>query len=385
MDGFEAPTTKFVSRGVTHVLSMKTSIKADTGDGTTNPPAERAGWGGDGAEDGTLRGFLAEAVKQHFTRRLDRVVDVDFRSPEPAEADAVAEFQLNLGRQNELELAACPTVRSPGRRGPARFPGSGAGAMQLLSRQRGRQFSVDRQQPQLRHRNTRHLAVDARHLQWRTIERWRLRGRGLSQPDLESNAFGNGTFSPPPLIEAADTAPFFHDNLKILSGGSQDLEDAIVFYSRNDFKLSPGAQETTDFFGTEPDLQSQDAGVIVLFLDTLNGALNMDIARQRLNAALTLVQRFGNTGVDVQKKLMELARVEIDDAIEVLSDPGDVLYPIAIDRLNGARDEINQGIAASTSGGRLNRIDNALSRVINARDQIGDNVTFQLGQGNLMF
>jgi hypothetical protein len=385
VDGFEAPTTKFVSRGVTHVLSMKTSIKADTGDGTTNPPSERAGWGGDGAEDGTLRGFLAEAVKQHFTRRLDRVADVDFRSPEPAEADAVAEFQLSLGRQNELQLQRVRLFdprAEDGRlafldpeRGRCNFCHANAGANSQVTGN-NRNFDTGT-------RNSSPLTLGT--FNGQPMSDGGFGGRGLTDPDLVPNAFGKGTFSPPPLIEAADTAPFFHDNLKILSGGAQDLQDAIVFYTRNDFKLSPGAQETTDFFGTEPDLQPQDAGAIVLFLDTLNGALNMDIARQRLNAALTLVQRFGNTGVDIQKKLMELARVEIDDAIEVLSDPADVLYPVAIDRLNGARDEINQGLAASTSGERLNRIDNARSRVLNARDQIGDNVTFQLGQGNLMF
>jgi methionine aminopeptidase len=87
----------------------------------------------------------------------------------------------------------------------------------------------------------------------------------------------------------------------------------------------------------------------------------------------------------VQRKLMELARVELDDAVEVLSAPADPIYPVALDRLALARDEIARGIAAATSGQRLNRLSNAIARVINARDQVGDNVTFQLGQGNLMF
>ena len=68
VDGFEDATHKFVLRGVPHVLSMKTSIAADTGDGTTNPPIERTGWGGDGASaDGSLRQFLTGAVTQHYT------------------------------------------------------------------------------------------------------------------------------------------------------------------------------------------------------------------------------------------------------------------------------------------------------------------------------
>jgi len=111
----------------------------------------------------------------------------------------------------------------------------------------------------------------------------------------------------------------------------------------------------------------------------------MDLARQRLEAAKTLVRLFGDTRADVQKRLMELARVEIDDALEVLAPFGDGLYPVAVDRLGLARQEIGQGLAVPTPGERANRIDNAISRVLNARDQVGDNVTFQLGQGNLLF
>src|SRR6266700_3321126 len=47
IDGFEDPTHKFSVRSVPHVLSMKTSITADTGDFTTIPPVERTGWSGD--------------------------------------------------------------------------------------------------------------------------------------------------------------------------------------------------------------------------------------------------------------------------------------------------------------------------------------------------
>lgn len=162
-------------------------------------------------------------------------------------------------------------------------------------------------------------------------------------------------------------------------------QDAINFYGQLTFKNSPGAQATTDFFGTPPDLQSSDAGDITRFLQALNGAFNMDIARQRLGAARTLAIQFGNTRADVQLELMVLARAEIDDALEVLSSPADDIYPVAIDRLTLARGEIEQGLIAPTAGQRQNRIDNALSRVLNARDQVGDNVTFQLGQGNLMF
>jgi cytochrome c peroxidase len=382
VDGFEAPTTKFVSRGVTHVLSISTSIAPDTGDGTTNPPTERAGWGGDGAEDGTLKGFLAEAVKQHFTKSLARIPNEDFRTPTPDEAEAVLQFQRSLGRLNELNLQNVRLFDAgaeEGRRaflaperGRCNFCHSNAGANSQLS---GKNRNFDS--------GTRSVfsSLTRGTFNGEILEDGGFGGRGLDAPDLEGRAFGNGTFSPPPLIEAADTPPFFHNNLKILSGGAQNLEDAIAFYGQGGFKGSPGAAETTAFFGTPPDLQTADAGDITRFLRTLNGAFNIDIARQRLNAARTLVQRFGNAQADVQLGLLELARVEIDDAVEVF----DSMYPVATERLAAARDEINLGLAASTAAQRANRIDNAISGVLNARDQVGDNITFQLGQGNLMF
>jgi hypothetical protein len=391
VDGFGDPTHRFVSRGVSHVLSTKTSINADTGDGTTNPPSQRAGWGGDGSLDGTLRGFLEDAIKQHLTKTLDREPGVDFRLPTAAEANATEQFQLNLGRQNELDLERV-TLFDPGaeegrrafldpNRGRCNFCHSNAGAN---SQQTGNNRNFDT--------GTRSLSeLTLGSFDDRPLRDAGFGGRDLAEPNFSTfggdtnDAFGNGTFSPPPLIEAADTAPFFHDNLHLIGSSPQDLEDAIVFYSRATFNDSPAALALTEFFGTPLELQSSDLGVIARFLRALNGAFNMDIGRQRLEAALTLVRRFGNTRADVQTTLMELARVEIDDAIEVLSSPADVIYPVALDGLALARDDIHQGLGAPTSVERENGISNALARLNDARDQVGANVTFQLGQGNLMY
>src|SRR5882724_6505830 len=106
IDGFEDPTHKFSVRSVPHVLSMKTSITPSTVDGTTIPPVERTGWGGDGAPgDGSLRQFLNGAITQHYTKTLQRRVGTDFRLATAQELDLVSTFQLALGRLNELNLA----------------------------------------------------------------------------------------------------------------------------------------------------------------------------------------------------------------------------------------------------------------------------------------
>ena len=115
-------------------------------------------------------------------------------------------------------------------------------------------------------------------------------------------------------------------------------------------------------------------------------AFNLDIAKQRARGALTLFNRFGDSRKDVQIKLLQLAVNEIDDAIAVLTSVRTTqpFYPVAVERLGLAKAEIAAAIAAPASS-RGGKISNAVSRIENARDQIGANVTFQLGEGNLMF
>jgi hypothetical protein len=43
------------------------------------------------------------------------------------------------------------------------------------------------------------------------------------------------------------------------------------------------------------------------------------------------------------------------------------------------------GLAATSWSVRQNRISNAISRCLNARDLFGSNINFVLGKGNLMF
>ena len=57
-----------------------------------------------------------------------------------------------------------------------------------------------------------------------------------------------------------------------------------------------------------------------------------------------------------------------------------------MDRLGLAKAEIAAALAVgATWQTRQSRISNAISRVQNARDQLGANINFQLGQGNLLF
>src|SRR6185312_9941292 len=103
-DGFDNLATKFVLRSVPHLLGLQHS-RTPIQPGSPNPPAERLGWAGDGAPGaGTIRDFAVGAITQHFTKTLNRVPGTDFRLPTNAEMDALAAFQLALGRQQDLNL-----------------------------------------------------------------------------------------------------------------------------------------------------------------------------------------------------------------------------------------------------------------------------------------
>lgn len=393
VDGFQDPTHRFVSRSVQHVLSLATSITRDPADGTPSPPLERTGWDGSGVGDGSLRAFLEGAVKQHFPKNLARRPGIDFRVPTAQEADLTRTFQLSLGRLNELNLEQVRIFDPEGENGRQAFMDPNRGRCNVCHFNAGANF-----QDSGKNRNIDNGIRFAGSVNLLTLGSFGdialsdggFGGQDLAAPNIDANgigfpnAFGNVTFSPPPLIEAADTPPFFHNAFKAFSQPPDDLDGAIRFYSFTAFGMSLGAQMLEQRFGTPLNLEPVNAFAIGRFLRVLNGAFNIDIAKQRLEGANTLVIRFHDTRADIQKRLMELAVVEIDDALQVLAEEFD-LYPIATERLNQAKQEIALGLAATSWSVRQNRISNAISRCLNARDLFGSNINFVLGKGNLMF
>ncbi len=387
VDGFEDPTHKFVVRSVPHVLSLATSIAADTGDGTTIPPTDRTGWGGDGSPgDGSLRSFLTGAVTQHYTKTLARVPGVDFRLPTSDELDATLAFQMSLGRLNELDLTQVNLFDAEANTGRQAFLDPQRGRCNVCHTNAGANF-IDTHKNRNFDTNTRIATAG----QVGTFDGLPFfdagfGGQGLAHPNFDAlglgfnNSLGNGTFSPPPLIEAADTAPFFHNN----AFGSE-IEDAVFFYL-GPFSVSPAAALLTQRFGTPINFSTPDGFAIGRFLRALNIAFNLDLAKQRARAALTLFNRFRDTRVDVQIKLLQLAENELDDALFVLSSNRTTqpFYPVSVDRIGLAKSEIDTAITSPASS-RGGHISNAVSRIENARDPIGANITFNLGQGNLMF
>lgn len=396
VDGFEDPTHKFVIRSVPHTLSLATSIAVDPGDpNTTTPPLQRTGWGGDG---GSLQNFLATAIEQHYPRTLQRRPGVDFRVATAQELQLVEQFQLALGRLNDLNLDQVNLFDAQAQVGRVAYLDPMRGRCQVCHANGGANF-----QDTNLNRNFDTGTRNAQNGQFTVpvfdgvaLFDGGFGGKNLPHPNVLTvdfmppntplNGFGNNTFNTPPVIESADTLPGFHTNTFGPFPNAADIENVVSFYATSLFLDSKAARDLDLRFGA-PANPAPDIENIGRFIRALNVALNVDMAKQRLRASLTILNRFHDQQLTVQKGLIDLATAEIDDALEVLTAARVTkpFYPVAVDRLNLAKTEIAAALAAPTWTQRQGPLSNAISRTENARDQIGANITYTLGSGDLFF
>ncbi|HEV8701785.1 MAG TPA: hypothetical protein VGV60_10990 [Candidatus Polarisedimenticolia bacterium] len=406
VDGLENPTVKFVMRGVPHTLSVGTSVR---------PPAdgrnavERTGWSGDGAPDsGALRLFANGAVVQHFTKRLNRVVNVDFRLPTQTELDSIEAYLRSTGRTNELNLAGV-SLSDPGAELGRRIfnnnntdPTIGSGKCLNCHRNAGANLgngtngNFDTGVENVPHpaRNTESFPFDG--------------GFGTAARDCNGDAindcFGDGTFNAPPLIEAADTPPFFHNNV------ARTVEDSVAFYSSPQFQASPSGAIVGGIA-----LSAQETQNVAAFLRVINAAFNVDMAIQRNDAGIALensaplgtcsggepvlqsdLSPSGDSpGVDCAaggdetgkretiNKLLSLSNEEAQDAIDVLNARS--LHPDAVTLLQSAINKNNQAIATFASQQRKDLMQSARSDLSAARLRFGTGIGLTMGEGNLLF
>jgi len=304
-DGFEDPTEKFVLRSVSHLFGLGSTIQSNA----TTAPFEQTGWSGDGAPNsGTLRDFSTGAVVQHFTKTLDRVAGVDFRLPTDAELDALLAFQLSLGVPATLDLQNLRLTNTAAERGRVLF------------------ITEDSEDGNKRaakcnacHRNAGALTVaginqnfdtgveNAAHAADVTGAPRPLDGGFGTQLDEFTGGFGDGTFNPPPLVHAADTAPFFHNNV------AATLEDAIAHYESNEFRMSPEGQRLllADSGGRELTV---DVDALAAFLRVINIMENIRSSVAHLELAKTFV-----TAAGIQKVLTQ-SMVDLNDVQKVLAE-----------------------------------------------------------------
>ncbi len=335
-DGFDDLENNFNMRGIPHTLALRTSV--DSRDGA------RTGWSGDGAPgDGSLRSFATGAVIQHFPLTLNRVPGVDFRLPTDEELDALEEFMLSLGRQEDLQLPL-PLEGIVASRGQEIFLDNNLGKCNVCHVNAGANA------------DPRIFGEGAGNLSFNTgvedlpDQPARLTDE-LVPPDDGFATPGNGEFNTPPLIEAGDTGPFFHNN------SVETIEVAVAFYNGDAFNNSPAGQLLRSATGSGINLDATQVVAVAAFLRVIN-------ALENIRASLEILRRAESTNRRADFKNLRLALEETDDAIMVLAGGG--LHPQAVQHLKEARALTAR--AAERRSKKLTR--QAISALERARDAL---------------
>jgi cytochrome c peroxidase len=359
VDGMDDLVNKFTMRGIPHTLALRNSLTPSATDGTTNPPVQRTGWGGDGAPgNGSLRSFATGAVTQHFTKTLRRIPGTDFRLPTDRELDAMEAFQLSLGRQQDLALplrlkdpivARGQTIfLSPQGRCNACHGNAGANASFDPGKNRNFNTGVESQVDR-----PTELILTSRNLDLTPAFPENLVPRdggfgNIGNPQTPGSGtgsvvdgFGVGSFNTPPLVEAADSGPFFHDN------SVKTIEGAVAFYTSAAFGNSPA--------GPRIPLEATQIEAISAFLRAINALENIRSARELATTAQSLHSD------PRAAPLLRQAIAEIRDAIEVLT--GADLHPDAVKNLRMAANLIKPG-SGSVSPDAITQLDRARGAIV---------------------
>jgi mono/diheme cytochrome c family protein len=306
LDGFDDLENRFTMRGVPHVLGLRVSV--------ASPQGPRTGWSGDGAPaDGSLRAFATGAVIQHFPKTLDRVAGVDFRLPTEEELDALEAFQLSLGRQEDLALPLALKGTVP-KRGQEIFLDDRLGKCNVCHRNAGANRAPG---------NNANFNTGIEDLPDQPAK---LTGERVPRDDGFGRP-GDNTFNTPPLVEAADTGPFFHNN------AIETIEGAVAFFNGQTFNNSPSGRflASTDPNGVGIRLDGTQIVAVAAFLRVINALENI---RQSIELLRTS-EGLGFSKHAEAQRLLRRAASETKDSINVLAGGG--LHPEAVAELERAR------------------------------------------------
>jgi len=376
----EGPTVRFVLRSVPHNLSQGTSVTRPSFE--PNPPAESTGWSGDGAPSsgtnasgvpmtGRLADFTNGAINQHFTRSLNRVIGTDFRQATEPEGQAVATFMRALGRTNEISLNAVTFSDPDADAGRVRFMNSlcntchnNAGANDNGSNQ--------------------NFLTGVEGVRNPALAGFPFDGGFGAFGGGPPFAIGNASFNTPPVIEAADSGPFFHTDTQVLNSNDpaqntdsvQTIEQAVGFYNSSQFQLGFTATEIRN---------------VARFLRALNAVFNIQMASNRIIGARNMGNALGNVArVDrMQRRLAQMTLFELDDAVRVLSQGVVNLNPAQADRVRTARTRIETvvntiGTTATAFNIRMSNLGSAFNDLDLADTEISANITFNIANGTRM-
>jgi hypothetical protein len=295
---------------------------------------------------------------------LDRIPGVDFRFPTDSELDAIEAFLLSLGRPDELDLSTLKLKDSNASAGLTLFNNE-VGKCSLCHFNAGANHAISDCGTTCgtQNANFNNGVEDA--ASHPTIAPGlalpRDGGFGTDSSGQVTNvpnqdgSFGNGTFNTPSLVEAADSPPFFHNNLV------DTVEEAVGFYNLTFFNDSPAAKMAQ--IGPI-SLTSSDVNQIAAFLRVINALENIRSAQQKLTNA------FAASNPPRADKLLELATVDVKDAIRILKESPLSLHPGAQAILENAIAFCDAGRKTGNKAKRDASINAAMGALVQARGDI---------------
>jgi cytochrome c peroxidase len=292
-----------------------------------NPP-ERLGWGNDGAP---LRDFALVAIAQHAPRTLGRTRGIDFRVPTDEELDALVAYQFSLGRQEDFSFPTLELKSPIATRGKTLFLDSGnafepghknCNACHFNAGGTAG-FSANPQTPGFPKLDgspagfNATLATNVNEIPL-ALALGLPRDGGFGQIPTNFGSFGNTEdlpgfphfnleeFNSPPVVESADTGPFFHNHTV------KTLEETVAFYGTPPFQLSIPAGRVPVTISADPN--DSEVQAIAAFLRVLN-------ALENIRSSINIAERARKMGTDDDARDMAaLALAETGDALKVLSD-----------------------------------------------------------------
>ncbi len=334
LDGFDKPG---VLRSVQHTFSLSTTIgmeQANAGFPLASPD-HRLGWSGDGAPGrGTLNEFAFGAIVQHFPKDLARRPGVDFRIPTQEELDALEAFQLFSGRQKLVDARALKLHDVRAETGRTLFLSGGSGGK--CTNCHLDMGILDNGTPPLAinfvlttgvRSLTPDFPVDDGFLSPRPVDP----ATGQAPPLL-----GTGSFNVQPVIEAADSGPFFHNH------EIKTIEQAVNFYTTDAFRTAP--------HGFDIQLSSTEVDQIANFLRVMNAAENVRQVRKR-------TQFVRDNRASGNADLLKIAIADTQDAVDDLLPKN--LNPAAVQALQTIQLTLSTALA-NADADRPAFMDNAL-------------------------
>jgi hypothetical protein len=322
---------------------------------------------------------------------MNRIPGVDFRVPTDEELDVLAAYQLALGRQEDFELPTLTLTSAQASRGKTlfldsgnllepghkncnscHFNGGGTTAMTFIPSDPGfprvdgspRGFNIA--SPTSVNDIPRALALGLP------------RDGGFGQIPTQFGSFGNTAdvpgfphfeleeFNSPPVVESADTGPFFHNHTV------PDLESAVAFYGSPEFKASVAALAVP--IDISADASDPDVQAIAAFLRVLNALENIrssiDVAARARSMA----------GAADRRELAGLSRAEVVDALQVLSEGSlatseDPAIVAARGRLQAAKAALDSARHLQQPTAIENLLTTALRHLRSARSALADPAT----------